>query len=224
MTSNNDLQKVLDDVSNKLSRQYSLTDLYPYQKRVSSSQLKCLKDDPKEFFNQYVLDERTKSVPMVVGAIFSDAYAGNENSLELLSEIGEGKLIATFKTALEMMVRSKDAEKELIVPFQEWDIRITLDGYNKYSDKTLVIENKTGKRKWDDERARKEFQILLQAWGIWKLEGIIPEVLVQWVDTNPNTTKLLNQFTIQFAELDLQLFEEDQIIPLLILLETGHLV
>ena len=167
--------------------EYDLASLYPNTKVLSSSQVVTYLKDPKEFYITYLNGVTKRSLPMDVGRIFSAAYA--DRSLDYaayLTEIGcKAKFIGLFGQALSKfpVIRGSIPEFPMIGRLGNgWEIRATLDDY--HHKQGLIIENKTGKMPWTQERADQSPQVTIQEWTCWNKHGKMPKrVIVNWWNT-----------------------------------------
>lgn len=163
-------------------RDYGLKDLYPFKKVLSSTQFLDYEKDPQEFYMRWVLGvKQIETAPMIVGRIFSELFADRKFDFRAeLLKINAKYYISVFERAIKLFpeLPAKDCELELKPRFKGFRIRATLDGKVK-----TIIENKTGKTEWTQERADTSDQITFQCL-CWYLEykKLPPPVMLNWVD------------------------------------------
>ena len=190
---------------------YDFASLYPNTKTLSSSQFLCYEKDPKDFYVKYVLGaNKTKSVAMSIGSIFSALYADRQIDFrKLLQEAGAPKRIADlFEQVIKRfpMLKNGNAEFPMICEHNGWKFRATLDGF--VEEYHTIIENKTGQVEWTQERANFTDQITFQAWTHWKKYKIPPrKILVNWVNTKANANKPVHSFNTSRSIKNLKMFE-----------------
>lgn len=197
------------EITKKLERQYNSAELYPFEKCVSSSQLILLDKDEERFTKQYVIGEEIYSVPLLIGTIFSEMYAGNTKALDLLKEakVCEPYIYERLEKAIKQIPKATKTEEEIRVQFDNWTIRVTLDGF--FPKENTVIENKTGKTIWTQEAVESDKQVSLQSWAVWKTTGKIPTIFLNWVDFNKNSSKHIQSFKVKKTVIELKKFERD---------------
>lgn len=179
-------------------RNYNHAELYPNTKMLSSSQILSYIEDPREFYQEYVLEVRKKqSQAMLNGTIFSELFAGvtEKERIELLSLLRPKRLVHTFTEAVQALpqIPSKYCELPLKPKVGEWKIRVTPDAL--LADQFEIIENKTGKVPWTQNRVNFSEQITIQAWAFWKVHGVPPKrITLNWINTDVHSQKLIQTF------------------------------
>ncbi len=166
--------------------EYDHASLWPHTKTLSSSQVLSYLKDPAEFYAEYKYGDKRSSPAMEIGRIFSAAYADRtlDPTPYLLANGCKPKFVALFKEALGKFPVIKDSLPEfpMMGEVGEWKIRVTLDDF-KYA-MGLIIENKTGKKVWDEERVATSPQLTLQFWSYHNKHGKMPkQVLLNWWNT-----------------------------------------
>jgi len=198
-------------IDNRALPAYDSESLYPNSKRLSSSQFLCYEQSPQDFYIQYEIGAKGKgSSAMSVGRIFSAAYANRDLDYRWLLEQAKApkRYADLFKKVLEAMppIKGGSPELALITKFNGWELRATLDDYVK--DGFTIIENKTGKMAWTQERVNFADQLTFQAWVHWKQFKIIPRrIYLNYIDLNANATKLIQTFATTRSVTALKQFE-----------------
>lgn len=174
--------------------EYDYLSLYPYTKRISSSQFLSYEKDPAKFYLENVLGVRRESTPaMKLGSIFSASYADRTFDFKtLLEHLGyKFSLIETFGNILKRfpVLKGGHPEYPMIAEFNGWEFRASLDDY--VEDTLTIVENKTGKVPWTQERANHDDQMTFQNWCHWKKKGIVArKTLLNWWNTGSKTPDL----------------------------------
>jgi len=213
----------MEEIKKKLQRQYNSEELYPNDRVLSSSQIVSIMKSPREFYERYILGIGETTLPMMIGTIFSEYYSGNEEAINYLAELEvEDYIIDRLKKAKRQIMKSKDYEKELKVSINGYIIRVTLDGFIK--SPLVVVENKTGKREWEEVKVEDDLQLDLQAWAVWKLYKRSPKIYLHWIDLNKNAKKPLQIFPTKRSVEYLKNFERDTLIPIIDQIEDGSLL
>lgn len=192
--------------------EYDSKSIYPNEKALSSSQFLLYEKDPQAFWLKYALGARgDSSQAMDIGRIFSAAYA--DRSLPFahyLEEAGcKPKFILQFGEALAKFPVLKGGHPELPiwVSFNGWKFRATLDNYLDWD--YLVVENKTGKMPWTQERVNFSDQITFQAWTHWKKHKVPPrKIVLNWWNTAVTSYVDIKSFNTSRTVRALKQFEE----------------
>lgn len=206
-------------------RVYDVDSIYPNAKMLSSSQFLLYIKSPSDFYMEWVLGvRRESSLAMTLGRLFSSCYEDRERDI---SEFEESKYfdlltIQNFRDALKRLPVIKNGQPEypMIGEKDGWKFRATLDDFVESS--SVIVENKTGKVKWTQERADNDMQMTFQAWCFWKRYGFPPKsIILNWWDTsNKNYAKVL---TFKTKRLKSQLESFDEIVGQVIKhLEAGN--
>lgn len=210
----------IKEIKAKLERQYNSAELYPNDRVLSSSQISLILKDREEFIERYIVGTQSESLAMIIGVLFSEYYAGNEDAIGYLKELEvEDFIIKRLIDAKKQIVKAQKFEEELRVQFKGYTIRITLDGL--IENPLIVIENKTGKTEWNSYRVEDDVQLDLQAWGIYKIYKKAPRIILNWVDLNKNTQKPIIPFEAKRTVAQIKEFEKEKLIPLIEGLEDG---
>ncbi len=176
-------------------RDYKREELYPHTKVLSSTQVSDYEKNPAEFYAEWVATmTRTQSPAMLVGLAFSELYADRSfnHSEWLLERFVSVKMIDKLTQAITFFPKPYEPELELRPKLGAWTIRVTLDDYIRKS--LTIIENKTGKIAWTQERVNYSDQLTIQAWAHWKLYGVVPRsIILNWVNLNSGG-KLIHTF------------------------------
>lgn len=210
----------MSEIRQKLERQYNSDELYPNDRVISSSQFVSALKNPKRFYDQYILNKKEYTLPMIIGVIFSEYYAGNESAVSYLKDLEiQQEIIDRLIQAKRYFMKCEEYEKEIRVAVNNYTLRVTLDGYTKSS--CVVVENKTGKTQWDKIRVEEDIQLDLQAWAIWRKEKKSPQIYLNSVDLNKNAKKPIQSFKTKRSVAYLKKFEKEIIIPLINKIEDG---
>ncbi len=203
------MQDQIQKVLNLIQRKYNSDELYPNQKVLSSSQLILLDRDSEKFFEKSFSNLEEKTIPMIIGAVFSDMYEGNMEAFNEAVKTGviDKKIADRLVLGIKSIPKAKETEKSFYTQFMDWIIRVTLDGY--YKEQKLIIENKTGKTKWTQEACENDNQLKLQAWIVWRQTKSNPTIMLNWIDLNINSNKIVNCFKVKFQIKQLMIFERD---------------
>lgn len=188
--------------------EYDFKSLYPYTKTLSSSQVLRYAEDPQLFYSEYVLGvKKPPSVAMQTGSIFSALHEDrNFPQREALAQVGAPKRIGDLFESVIKRFPVVPAEIVMICKHGKWKFRATLDGYCDWE--YTIIENKTGKLEWTQERANFSKQITFQSWVHWKKHSLIPKkILLNYVDTNARATNILQTFKTSRSVKGLKQFE-----------------
>lgn len=207
-------------------RDYHAEKLYPHTKVLSSSQFIDYARDPRKFYERWIAGFAMKrSAALEVGSAFAEYYADRSFDYRAyLLGCGQkipSRLIDVIGEAIKYFPKPFMPEHELIVPFEGWEFRITLDDF--YPKQKVIAEHKTSALGWNQETCDTHVQITLQAWGFWKLNGTPPKhVQVNWVDTSFNPPQLVQSFKTKRSVANLEAFEKTVIVPVLKHLESGN--
>lgn len=213
------IQKILQ----KLDRKYNSSELYPNDRVLSSSQIVSALTRKEDFYKTYIVGEKSYSMPMAIGVLFSEYYAGNEKAIDYLRELEvENYIIERLIDAKKKIVKAGKTEEEVRIKIKDYTIRVTLDGL--IENPLVVIENKTGKKEWDNIRVKEDLQLDLQAWAIWKNYKKSPKIILNWVDLNKNSSKPVVSFETKRTVAYLKKFEEEKIIPIIRMFEDGSIL
>lgn len=164
-------------------REYSIKDLYPFKNCISSTQFLDYEKSPQDFYVRWVLGvKQVENGAMKVGRIFSDLFADRKYDYQsALLDIKQSYYIPIFKKAIRLFpeLPKRQCEYELRPKFKGFQLRATLDGKTP----KMIIENKTGKTEWTQERADLSDQITFQAF-CWYLKYKKPpeKIMLNWVD------------------------------------------
>jgi len=163
--------------------------------------------DPQQYYRNYILKMKDPpSAPMILGRIFSDAYAGlteiNDKNFTFQEAIINPKRfypdtpddiffkpdkVRIMKTAFEdknlYRLPPKFCEQSVFAESKICPLMAKHDGRIKKDDKVLIVENKFG-NPWNEERANSEDQITFYSYVDYLLTGLIPKIRVQSVNTN----------------------------------------
>lgn len=160
--------------------------LWPHTKTLSSSQVLTYLKDPAEFYRCYYYGVKQESQAMQIGRIFSAAYA--DRKLDFYAHLiaaGVGqKFINLFGQALVKfpVIKGSLPEFPMTAKLGKWTIRATLDDF--HFKQSLIIENKTGKVAWTQQRADASPQVTIQCWAFWKRHARLPKrVILNWWNT-----------------------------------------
>lgn len=180
--------------------EYDHDSLWPNTKTLSSSQVLSYLKDPEEFYATYFLGNRRNTPAMQFGRIFSAAYADrNLDYAPHLRECGNGeKVIRWFAEALAKfpVIKGSLPEFPMIGTIGEWSIRATLDDF-KYS-MGLIIENKTGKVPWTQERVDSSPQLTIQWWAYFNKHAKHPkQFLLNWWNTKITSSVQIKSFKVK---------------------------
>lgn len=191
-----------------LTPEYNSKELYPHFKMLSSSQFLMYEKDPKDFYIRYQLGADDKhSIAMQVGSIFSELHRDRafDHKAALASIKAPRRLAGLFESAIKAMPVIP-AEVKLVCKLGKWKFRATLDGY--VQDSYTIVENKTGKLGWNQERVDFSDQLTFQAWVHWKKFGVIPKsIILNWVNTNSSSSCLVRTFKTTRSVKCLKMFE-----------------
>lgn len=192
--------------------EYDSASIYPNKKALSSSQFLSYEEDPQKFYIENCLGaKRERSQAMDIGSIFSAAYAKRTFPYrEHLALVGcTPKFINLFHEALSKFPVQKNGHPELPmwVEFKGWKFRASLDDY--IASSMFVIENKTGKMPWTQERVNFADQLTFQAWVHWKVHGVPPRrILLNWWDTGKTSAPIVHSFFTSRSVQALKQFEK----------------
>lgn len=192
-------------------RKYKKKELYPNTKKLSSSQVLDYAKSPRDFYTRWVAGlEKPPSKAMIFGLAFSDAYA--DRDWDYVSYLRKHKInkrwIELMTEALPLFppLPKKNCEYEVVASYRGWKFRVTLDGY--LPEQGYVIENKTGQLMWTQEVVDASDQLTIQAWAVWKKTGKAPKkILLNWLDTSTQATKLIHSFKTKRSVAVLRAFE-----------------
>lgn len=205
--------------------EYKLKELYPNKKTLSSSQFLKYEESPSDFYIEYVCGvKKEPSAPMLIGSIFSALY--EDRTLDYKAHLHEAKapkrIPDLFEQAIALMPVQKNGHPEypLIAKYRGWSFRATLDDFVEPT--YTVIENKTGKAEWNQERVNFSDQLTFQAWCHWKKYGVVPRaIILNWVDTSAHSKKTIQTFKTTRSIRAMTLFEA-RIDVVLYNLEAGN--
>lgn len=188
---------------------YKVNDLFPFTCCLSSSQVLLCEEDPKAFAKAYVMQEKDPpSKAMTIGSIFAELHHHrNFDYKTALKDIKAPKRIQDLFAEIIKFFPKVDAEVPLVCDIDGYQIRATLDGYDKKTQ--TIIENKTGNVEWTQQRADESDQITLQAFVHWKKYGKLPKkIFLNWVDMRPSSTKHLVTFETKRTLTQVKAFEK----------------
>lgn len=180
---------------------YDSASLYPHHKVLSSSQFLTYLKSPQDFYTRHVLSasvkddnaKEYKSVPMQIGSIFSAVYADRKFPYrEALADCGAPRDVGDrFERALKQLpvINTGHPEYPLKAWCGDWELRATLDDF--VESQFTIIENKTGKAIWNQERVNFDQQLTFQAYCHLLKFGIIPRrIMLNWVPTGGSLRNL----------------------------------
>lgn len=188
--------------------EYDFKSLYPYKKKLSSSQVLKYIESPQDFYIEYVLGvKKPPSVAMMTGSIFSALHEDRKfPAREALTQIKAIRRIADLFEKVIKRFPIIPSEIAMICKHKGWEFRATLDGY--VHEQHADIENKTGMMEWTQRRTDESQQITFQAWCKLKRDGLLfKKILLNWVDTRASAPKDLVTFKTSRSEEQLQKFE-----------------
>lgn len=190
-------------------RQYKKDELYPNTNMLSSSQILDYMKDPSEFYSTWILGiERPMGAACMAGIAFSELYADRKFKFR---EFLEGskvskRLVNMLENIVNYFPQPEKPEYELIVEFNGWKFRVTLDDFYKKFE--TIVENKTSVYEFTKEAVKTYAQFTLQQWAYWKKYKKLPKKhIINWVDTSANATKLINTFNVKRTVTQLKAFE-----------------
>lgn len=191
--------------------EYDSKSIYPNEKALSSSQFLLYEKDPQAFWLKYALGTAgNRSQAMDIGRIFSAAYADRSLPFSLyLEEIGcSPKFINLFGQALaKFPVLGGQPEFPAWCSIKGWKFRATLDDYLDWD--YTIIENKTGKMPWTQERVNFDDQLTFQSWVHWKKFGVPPrKIILNWWDTGKTSAPMIHTFKTSRTVNALKQFEK----------------
>ncbi len=144
---------------------------------LSQSQVSLWLSSPDRYKALY-FDDRTElrhsSLAMDYGKVIADALEKAEETGDLVSD-------AAMLLLPKYDIRDKEFRTDLKVE-DEW---VTILAKPDFMDSETkdIIEIKTGKTKWTQEKAEKHLQLLWYATAIYIEHGVIPKVKLTWVET-----------------------------------------
>jgi hypothetical protein len=210
-------------IQEKLQRTYNSSELYPNDRVISSSQIVTALTRKEDFYKTYIVGEKNYSLPMIIGVLFSEYYAGNEEAIGYLRELEvDNYIVERLIDAKKKIVKAEKCEEEIKVPLKNYIIRVTLDGF--ITNPLIVIENKTGKKEWNEIRVEDDIQLDLQAWAVWKTYKKNPKIILNWVDLNSNSKKPIKSFETKRQVAYLKKFEAEKLIPIIEMFEDGSIL
>src|SRR3990167_9025745 len=166
--------------------EYNKKGLYPGKKVLSSTQFSDYEQSPQKFYARWVMGiDGKETESMKIGRFFSELYATRKDSVyqKMLEAKVPKRIIGLFQRVLPAFLTlaawlklNYQTEFPLTCKYRGWGFRATLDGF--IQKKHVIIENKTGKTEWTQDRADRSDQITFQAWVHWKKTGKSAEFIV----------------------------------------------
>lgn len=204
-------------------RDYRPQDLYPNTKVLSSTQVLDYAKSPKDFYAKWVAGfDRKASTALHVGIAFGELYA--DRSFDYRAYLSTRKvparLIELVGRAITYFPKATNPEYEMRVEHNGWVVRITYDDF--YPDQKLIVEHKTSALEWTQETVDNHDQITLQEWGYWRKYGKLAKHIVNWVDTDPKGTKLVQTLKTHRTKYQLIAFEEQVVNRVLAGIDAGN--
>lgn len=190
---------------------YNHDELYPNHKCLSSSQVIGYLESPSKFWEEYVVGmKRSESEAMFIGKIFSAMYADRKFKWKeaMSGKVTNARIYRALETAIKAFpeIPKKCCEYALKCKYRGWTFRATLDGY---WDNRIDIENKTGQREWNQDRADESMQVTFQYWVKWIKDGVLfDECQLNWVDLRASAPQLVQTFITHRSIEDVQKFQE----------------
>lgn len=186
---------------------YDLASLYPNTKVLSSSQVLTYLKDPSEFYRVYHYGQKQESQAMEIGRIFSAAYADRTLDYKpYLAAAGcNQRFIELFEKALAKfpVLNGSQPEYPMIGKIGEWGVRATLD--DLHESQGIVIENKTGKKAWNQERVDASPQLTIQWWAYVNQLGTSPKkFLLNWWNTGIVSSPRIETFKVKRTKTQLR--------------------
>lgn len=188
----------------------------------SYSRLWCWLRDPQQYYRQYVLGIQDPSNDrMVLGSIFSDAYADKEfdfraalikpqkyykNCPENLTFTSDYARIMEKALNHRNLLRLPKSmcEQKVYVESKICPLMAKHDGRDDKGKNVLIIENKYG-TPWTEQKANTEDQITFYSYVDWLLTGKIPLVRLQSVNKKNGEVQA---FEVYKTKKDFQILEE----------------
>ncbi len=169
----------------------------PYIKPISWSQYWCYKNKPDEFYQQYILGlQGEQSREMLLGNIIHSGWEGKD----WLTQLKENNYTADFERTVGEIMKfnmPQFPEKECWLGqkglyYDETDCTIAGRADGRDKDKHIILEIKTGKHFWNQERADETEQITLYSFLHLKEFGVIPEFLLVSCNVSNGKVKMFN--------------------------------
>jgi len=168
---------------------------------ISWSQLTAWEKGKDYYYDLYVLGKSFKNKEMAFGSKIAEGLESGSDDPEV--EFCRIYLPEPSKREVEMIVEISKGLK----------VKIVMDGFTK--KKMLVDEYKTGKMKWNQNRADKHGQITLYDLALYEKFGRIPDNRLFWIPTAEDsqgrivlTGEIPYRFSTQRSLSDLALMHE----------------
>jgi len=162
-------------------------------KPLSWSAISCYDYNPEQFYTQYILgikDPPTRE--MTLGNIIHSGFEGKDWKKELIdndfTSDYERTVAEIMKFPMPKMTQQEVWLGEKGKEYEELGCAFAAraDGINE--DENVIIEIKTGKNFWTQERADEHGQLTLYSFLKWKETGKIPDIIL--VSCNVNNGKV----------------------------------
>ena len=172
-------------------------------KPLSWSAIWLYDNNPEQFYTQYVLGiKEPPTREMLLGSIIHAGFEGKDWKKELIDNNFtpdyERTVAEIMKFPIPKMTQQEVWLGEKGREYEETDCSLAAraDGIN--DDDNVIIEIKTGKNFWTQERADEHGQLTLYAFLKWKETGKIPGLLL--VSCNVNNGKVKVFYTKRTEE------------------------
>lgn len=170
-------------------------------KPLSWSEYSCYKWDPNEYYTQYILGIKPEpSREMILGSIIHEGFEGKDWKQLLIDNNFTPDYIRTVEQIMKYNLPSIQKEVwlgEYGKEYEETGCKIAgrADGIDEETH--TIVEIKTGKSFWDEEKVKTHGQLTLYSFLYWKQFGVIPQIMLISFNVNNGKAKT---FFIQKTE------------------------